>query len=252
MAYTQIFNTDVFNVGNKSARNVLASTDQGLMIVNRFDFDQEEVGHSRWLLDHGNCNTIEVNDCYQAIRNITNPIVFDVGANIGTISIWLSKILKLGHIYSFEPQRQIFYQLAGNVALNNLYNIDVFNYAVGSTNTFIRVKEPNYFNNNDFGTFSLIEEKVPVTEKDLIVPCITLDYFVETYRIPRVDLLKIDVEGMDLDVLKGSVNILEHFAPAVFVEHFDNRKSQLEELQSFLREFNYSFDLRKNNLLCLK
>ena len=252
MVYSQIFNTDVFNVNNKAARNVLVSTDQGLMIVNRFDFDQHEVGHSRWLLDHGNCNTLEVNDCYQAIRHITTPVVFDVGANIGTISIWLSKILKLGHIYSFEPQRQIFYQLAGNIALNNLYNIDVFNYAVGSTEGMITVNEPNYFSNYDFGTFSFIEEKIPCTNKKLTVPCITLDNFVKYYNVPKVDLLKIDVEGMDLEVLKGSMNILENFSPVIYIEHFDNRVSQLEEIQSFLSTYNYSFDIRKNNLLCQK
>lgn len=249
---SQIFNTNVFNVGNKSSRNVLVATDQGSMIVNRYDYDLQEVGHSRWLLDHGNCNTLEVNDCYQAIKNITNPIVFDVGANIGTISIWLSKILNLGHVFSFEAQRQIFYQLAGNIALNNLYNIDAFNYAVGSTDGYITVKEPNYFSNHDFGTFSLIEEKIPSTNKDLTVPMITLDTFVQQYKIPKVDLLKIDVEGMDLDVLKGSINIINEHGPAIYVEHFDNRVSQLQQLQEFLSEFNYSFDLRKNNLLCQK
>lgn len=249
---TQIFNTKFFNVGNKASRNVLVQTDQGLMIVNRFDYDVEEVGHSRWLLDHGNCNTLEVNDCYQAIKDITNPIVFDVGANIGTISIWLSKILSLGHVYSFEAQRQIFYQLAGNVAINNLYNIDVFNYAVGSQEGLITVNEPNYFSNYDFGTFSLLEEKIPTNNKKLTVPCITLDNFVKYYNVPKVDLLKIDVEGMDLEVLKGSINILEEFSPVIYIEHFDNKNSLLNEIQDFLNHYNYSFDVRKNNLLCLK
>lgn len=249
---SQIFNTKYFNVGNKSSRNVLVNTDQGLMIVNRFDFDKEEVGHSRWLLDHGNCNTLEVNDCYQAIKDITNPIVFDVGANIGTISIWLSKILSLGHVYSFEAQRQIFYQLAGNVAINNLYNIDVFNYVVSSQEGFITFNEPNYFTNYDFGTFSLLEEKIPTTQNKIIVPCITLDKFLKDYKIPKVDLLKIDVEGMDLKVLEGSVDIIDKFAPAIYIEHFDNTTSSLNEIQTFLSNYNYSFDIRKNNLLCLR
>lgn len=249
---SQIFNTKYFNVGNKSNRNVLVSTDQGSMIVNRFDYDVEEVGHSRWLLDHGNCNTLEVNDCYQAIKSVVDPIIFDVGANIGTISIWLSKFFQLGHVYSFEPQRQIFYQLAGNIALNNLYNIDVFNYAVGSKEEMITVNEPNYFSNHDFGTFSLLEEKIPSTNKKLTVPCITLDNFVKNYKIPKVDLLKIDAEGMDLEVLKGSINIIENFSPVIYVEHFDNRVSQLNSIQDFLNSFNYSFDIRKNNLLCQK
>ena len=249
---SQIFNTKYFNVGNKPSKNVLVNTDQGSMIVNRFDFDLHEVGHSRWLLDHGNCNTLEVNDCFQAIKDVTNPIVFDVGANIGTISIWLSRILTLGHVYSFEAQPQIFYQLAGNVALNNLYNIDVFNYAVGSEEGYITFNEPNYFSNYDFGTFSLLKEKIPSSNKKSTVQCVTLDNFITRFKIPKVDLLKIDVEGMDLEVLKGSVNILNNFAPAIYIEHFDNTTSMLNEIKEFLSEFNYSYDLRKNNLLCMK
>lgn len=248
----QIFNTSFYNVGDKPARNVLACTDQGLMIVNRYDFDHQEVGHSRWLLDHGNCNTLEVNDCYQAIKHIPDPVIFDVGANIGTISIWLSKICKLGHIYSFEPQRQIFYQLAGNIAINNLFNIDAFNYIVSDQMGIIKTKEPDYFANHDFGTFSLVENKVSLTDKDLIVPCITLDYFVKEFEIPKVDLIKIDAEGMDLMVLKGAIETIEKFSPVLYVEHFDNVKSSLKEIEEFLNPFDYSLDLRKNNVLCQK
>jgi len=242
----------VFDVGNKISRNILLSTDQGLMIVNRFDCNQEMVGHSQWLLDHGNCNTLEVNDCVQAIKNITNPVIFDIGSNIGTLSVWFSKIFKNGQIYCFEPQRQIFYQLCGNISLNNLYNVEAFNMAVGSTNGYITVKEPNYFTNHDFGTFSLVQNKITNTNKNLTVPVTTLDKFVKDYQINHIDLLKIDVEGMDLEVLKGAVNVLENFSPVIYIEHCDNNTSVLELLKDFLIPFDYSFDIRKNNLLCQK
>ncbi|NDG29194.1 FkbM family methyltransferase [bacterium] len=247
-----VFHNQHFNIGDKVSRNILLNTDQGLMIVNRFDSNHENVGHGQWLLDHGNCNTVEVNDCYQAIRHKVNPNILDVGANIGTISIWLSRIFTKGRIYSFEAQRQVFYQLAGNVALNNLYNIDVFNYAVSSQEGFISVKEPNYFSNHDFGTFSLVETKITQSINNLVVPTISLDTFVEKYKIDSVDLIKIDVEGMDLDVLKGSLNIIERDSPVIYVEHFDNKKSILTELKTFLNQFDYQFDIRGNNLLCQK
>jgi len=247
-----IFHTDIFNIGNKPNKNVLLNTDQGMMIVNRFDKNESNVGHSQWLLDHGNCNTVEVNDCIQAIKHINEPIVFDVGANIGTISIWLSKILKNGHIYSFEPQKQIYYQLCGNIALNNLYNIDAYNLALGSTNDYLYVKEPNYFIDNDFGTFSLVEEKIEVNKKTLVVKMVTLDYFVKTYNISKIDLIKIDAEGMDLEVLKGATEVIEKYFPTIYIEHYDNQKSSLDAIKKFLSPFDYYFDLRKNNLLCQK
>ena len=52
------------NLGDKVHRNVLLSCDHGLMIVNRFDCNQEQVGHGQWLLDHGNTSTIEAFNCY--------------------------------------------------------------------------------------------------------------------------------------------------------------------------------------------
>jgi len=247
-----IFNNHSYFIGDKPRRNILVHTDQGMMIVNRFDCNQEYVGHSQWLLDHGNCNTVEVNDCFQAIKHIVEPVIIDVGANIGTISLWLAQLKPMGKIYSFEAQRQVFYQLCGNIALNNLYNVEAFNYAVGENNDIITVFEPNYFSNNDFGTFSLIEEKIPTTSSKITVPLINLDYFIKNYHVKKVDLLKIDAEGMDLDVLKGSKNILEEYSPTIYIEHFDNRYSSLKEIQDFLKPYNYQFDIRKNNLLCQK
>ena len=117
------FDKKIFNINDFPRRNVLVTTDQGMMIVNRFDKNSQNDGHGQWLLDHGNCNTSEVNDLYQVIKYKNDPNIFDVGSNIGTISIWLAKIFNYGKIFSFEPQRQVFYQLCGNIAINNIYNI---------------------------------------------------------------------------------------------------------------------------------
>jgi FkbM family methyltransferase len=247
-----IFSNKIFNISNNVKRNIIVNTDQGAMIVNRFDSNHDNVGHGRWLLDHGNSNTVEVDDCFTLIKHLTDPIIFDVGANIGTITIWLSKIFSKGEIYSFEAQRQIFYQLCGNIAINNLYNVNAFNLALDSKKGHYKIKEPNYFSNNDFGIFSLLEEKISTTNKDLIVESTTIDEFVKLYNIKKIDLIKIDVEGMDLEVLKGSIESLETFGPNLYIEHFDNVKSNLENIKSFLTDFHYYFEIRKNNLLCLK
>lgn len=247
-----IFNSNSFHIDNYPKRNVLVNTDQGTMIINRFDCNSERVGHGQWLLDHGNCNTLEVNDIWQAIKHITEPIIFDVGANIGTIGLWLAKIFNLGKIYCFEPQRQVFYQLCGNISLNNLYNIEAFNVALSNNETYIKVKEPNYFENNDFGTFSLVQKVINTTNNDLIVPTNTIDNFVKIHQINNLNLLKIDAEGMDLLVLDGAKETIDMFAPVIYIEHYDNKVSRLEEITNFLSDFNYHFEKRNNNLLCLK
>jgi len=248
-----IFSPGTFHLGNKVSRNILVSTDQGIMIVNRFDFDTNGLaGHSKWLMDHGNSDTVEINYCVQSIRHVVDPVIFDVGANIGTFSIWFSKIFQSGRIYSFEPQKQIFYQLCGNISLNNLYNIDAYNIGLGSKNDYITIKEPDYFSNHDYGVFSLIEEKITTTQRDVTVEIITLDNFVKINHIKKLDLLKIDAEGMDLDVLKGATQSIENFFPVIFIEHCDNRTSNLENLKNFLKQYDYYFDVLGNNLLCQK
>lgn len=239
-----------FNIGDKIYRNVLLSCDHGLMIVNRFDCNHEQVGHGQWLLDHGNCSTIEASHCFLKLKNINSPFIFDVGANIGTFTTWMAKAFSSGKIFCFEPQHAVFQQLAGNVAINNLYNVSTYNIALGSKNEYKEFNEPNYFNKNDFGVFSLVNSsKIPTTSEKIVVQILTLDSFMETYKIPKIDLLKIDVEGMDLEVLIGATQAIKKFRPKIFVEHFDNETSMKDELLFFLSPFGYHFETVGNNLL---
>lgn len=241
----------IFNIGDKIHRNVLLSCDHGLMIVNRFDCNHEQVGHGQWLLDHGNTSTIEAYNCYQSIKEFSEPVIFDIGANIGTFTTWMAKSFPKGKIYSFEPQRQVFQMLSGNAAINNLYNVYTYNIGLGKENIKIEFEEPNYFEKNDYGTFSLVENVITQTTNNKIVVQInTLDWFVEYYNIPKIHLLKIDVEGMDLDVLMGATKTIKKHFPVIFIEHSDNRKSIIEDIKKFLNQFEYKYETIANNLLC--
>lgn len=247
-----IFNTNVFKVGNKTARNVLLNCDHGTMIINRFDCNHERVGHGQWLLDHGNTSTIEVLYCWDKIKHKRDPIIFDIGANIGTYTTWMSRIFPEGKVYSFEPQRAVFQMLCGNVAINNLYNVHAYNYAIGDNESRIEVNEPNYFGNEDYGTFSLVENVIEnVTSEKLIVEVKTLDWFVNFYSVPYVDLIKIDVEGMDMSVLEGARKTIEKHHPFIFIEHYDNRVSTLDKIDVFLKEYEYEYEIIQNNLITL-
>ena len=241
----------IFNIGDKVHRNVLLSCDHGLMIVNRFDCNSEQVGHGQWLLDHGNTSTIEAANCYNSIKEYSEPIIFDIGANIGTFTTWMARAFPNGKIYSFEPQRAVFQMLSGNAAINNLYNVYTYNIGLGKENTKVEFDEPNYFQKNDFGTFSLVENIITEKTKNKIVVQIqTLDWFLEYYKIPKVHLLKIDVEGMDLDVLSGGYNTIKKHLPVIFIEHCDNRKSIIDPIKEFLDQFDYAYQMIGNNVLC--
>lgn len=248
-----LFNSRVFNVGDKRSRNVIVNTDHGTMIVNRYDSNPNYVGHGAWMLDHGNCSTIEALCCYDFLNGTPNPVILDIGANIGTFTTWMAKAFPNGEIHSFEPQMAVFQLLCGNIAVNNLYNVRTYNFALGKQQEKLEVFEPNYFINDDFGTFSLLDKVVTnVTEKKLIVQVNTVDWFVDFYKLPKVDLLKIDVEGMDVDVLRGSINTIAEQQPGIFIEHYDSRKSVLEEIKNFLDPFDYTYQMFNSNVLCKK
>jgi FkbM family methyltransferase len=240
----------IFNISDKPRRNVLVNTDHGLMIINRFDCDENQVGHGQWLLDHGNVSTVEAHNCYSVLKDIPNPVIFDIGANIGTFTTWMSNAFPTGKIYAFEPQRSVFQMLCGNISINNLYNVYTHNLALGKENYYVEFDEPNYFAKNDYGTFSLVETIIEkTTQEKIIVQVQTLDSFIETHKIKSVNLLKIDVEGMDMDVLLGASQTIRKFHPYIFIEHNDNRKSILNEIQTHLKKYGYSFEVIGNNLL---
>lgn len=242
----------MINVGDKVNRNVLVGCDHGLMIVNRFDCNHEKVGHGQWLLDHGNTTTVEAQICYDAIKDKLNPVIFDVGANIGTYTTWMSKLFPNGKIYCFEPQRPVFQILCGNIAINNLYNCFTYNIGVGNVDEPMVLQEPDYFSQHDFGTFSLVEDKIhSKSAVKVVTDVVRLDTFIEKYQVDQVDLIKIDVEGMDIDVLKGSKKLLEKFNPVLFVEHSDNQRSVLRTIVDLLGEDNYTFSVYGNNLLAV-
>jgi FkbM family methyltransferase len=241
----------MFNIGDKVYRNVLLSCDHGLMIVNRFDCNNEKVGHGQWLLDHGNTSTIEAYNCYNTIKDLSEPVIFDIGANIGTFTTWMARSFPKGKIHSFEPQRAVFQMLSGNAAINNLYNVYTYNMGLGKENTKVEFDEPDYFEKNDFGTFSLVQDIITEKTKNKIVVQInTLDWFVEYYKIPKVHLMKVDVEGMDLDVLIGGSTTIKKYLPIIFIEHCDNRKTILEDIKKFLDQYEYNYEIIGNNVLC--
>lgn len=239
----------MFEIKDMIRRNVLVSSDQGMMIVNRFDFDQNKVGQGQSILDHGNICTVEASTCIKSIINLTDPVIFDIGSNIGSFSIWLAKFFPNGKIYSFEPQRLIFQMLCGNLAINNIFNVYTYNIAFGNTNCRIEIEEPNYNIPNDFGTFSLVNNTIKDKSNKSIIDLYTVDNFMSGSKIDKIDLIKIDAEGMDLQILQGASETIKKYKPILFVEYFDNVISIKNDLDMFFKEINYSSEIINNNML---
>ena len=171
-----------------------------------------------------------------------NRIVFyDVGANIGSHSIALSNIFKNKIlIRAFEAQSTIYQMFNQSIKINNLNNIEVYHNAVSDKNDeIIRIDLPDYSKHNNFGALELFKPFQNSDNADMQksgifedVKTIKLDIFDE-----EVDLIKIDVEGMESLVLKGSNNLIVNHRPFLFIELL---KSKLEDVTEFFKDKDYN------------
>jgi FkbM family methyltransferase len=170
----------------------------------------------------------------------TGDTVFDIGANVGEITCRIAqRVGKEGNVYSFEPQPQNFARLIRNLALNHYQNVRPEQLALGSSRGTIIMAPRDSLNS---GTQRIVEMDSPGKESNFILMT-TLDDFVETNMIERLDSLKIDVEGYEPEVLKGAIRTIRHFHPTILIEVVDRflqeRGGSARELLQMLEEEGY-------------
>ncbi len=166
------------------------------------------------------------------IPKTKRKVFFDIGANIGNHSCALGKYFDT--VYSFEPFNLHFSLLKINTS--NLKNINIFNYACGNQNS----KKFLYLNDNyNLGRISAQKESENNPDK-FEAEFINTDEFIEKRNIKDIDLIKIDVEGDELNVLKGLEKTLRSQSPIILLElHFYKNKSEAFSVVNLLKKSNY-------------
>lgn len=145
--------------------------------------------------------------------------VVDVGANIGNFTVALAAIVGPGgRVHAFEPQRAMFHILCGNVAINNLANVACHPAGVGATAGHLWLPEIDYTKPDNFGG-------VPLSDggRGVRVPVVTLDGVLG--GLAACHFVKIDVEGMERDVLVGGERLIRTHRPILHVENHRPEKS---------------------------
>jgi FkbM family methyltransferase len=174
-------------------------------------------------------------DIYEQESKIKpGDVVLDVGAHIGCFTLKAAKeVGPEGRVVSFEPSSENFRLLTLNVNSNDYSNAKLFNVAVGSAPGTAKLNL-----GSRKGTNSLLSdagvEKVGIEE----VPIRTLDSIADELKLTKVSFVKIDVEGFELEVLKGGRNILASSHPSIAMETHDFGPSE-EEIGNYLRTFGY-------------
>jgi FkbM family methyltransferase len=140
--------------------------------------------------------------------------IIDAGAFIGTHSIAFSSMVgNLGKVLSFEPRKNIAEILSENSILSLYQNIEVMRYALGSKSATAKIKLNKTSEQQNFGAMSLNES---LLDDDFFeeVEIITID----SLNLKKVDFIKIDVEGMELDVVSGAEKTIKKNRPFIFIE----------------------------------
>jgi FkbM family methyltransferase len=148
-------------------------------------------------------------------------VVLDVGANIGTHLLFFASVVgPNGRVYAFEPQHEIFQIMAGNAALNGLRNVRAIRAAVGDAHGELGYSVPDYTAADNFAAFSFTSPRTTGGARET-APVITIDEL----EFERVDMIKIDVEGMELPVLRGAERTLSRCKPVLYAENTDAGRS---------------------------
>src|SRR6185295_13640530 len=119
----------------------------------------------------------------------------------------------------FEPQPFLFQNLCANLALNGMFNVRAWPFACGEEAGIVHFAVPDYSTPGNFGGVSMehgARSSKEATRPMASAPCVRLDDFLGA---APVGLLKVDVEGFELKVLKGATSILSKSRPALYVEN---------------------------------
>ncbi len=138
-------------------------------------------------------------DMRRFVPAVKDPLVLDVGANVGQSVGRFRKVFPTATIHSFEPSQETFRQLSQNVG--NDKRVFAWNYAVGASpgkKTFLENT------NSDMSSFlSPSSTSWGEVKRESVVEVTTIDHFLEANRIAHVDILKSDTQGYELEVFKG-------------------------------------------------
>jgi FkbM family methyltransferase len=158
-----------------------------------------------------NINSVTGQDFYYLFKNIISKdqtiCCFDIGANVGQTAKKISGYFPNSIIYSFEPVKETFRLLESNIV--EYPNIRTYNVAMGA-----EVGELEIFHriNSEWNSLvkTLNDGAKSIGASSEIIKVDTIDNFVKRNKIARINILKSDTEGFEMEVLKGAKSCLEH------------------------------------------
>ncbi len=183
-------------------------------------------------------------------RLSAGAVIVDGGANAGFFTVPVANRTRGRDItiYSFEPQRSIFQGLAGSLALNDLDHVVLYNMALGDRAGFVALPDVDYGRPQDFGMVQI--ESDPVEIRNLVNPrqaeIITLD----SLDLPRLDFIKLDVEGFECAAIQGGLKSIKKHRPWIWVEYFITGFNKIKACLDVIDGYEFHV-MDYQNMLCV-
>ncbi len=181
--------------------------------------------------------TSHEDDVVEKFIPCNGDVVVDIGAAFGFYSILASKrVGETGRVVAIEPQPDNFTMLNLNIGLNKLTNVTTLNYAVYSKEEELPL----------YSSYSILSERSEKNKMDFVkVKGYTLDYLLKDLNgIKKVNWIKIDVEGAELDVLRGAHNTLSE-SNNLFLLIEVHGKDNLPRIIELLNSYNFKIKFEK-------
>jgi len=182
-----------------------------------FDKNIENVIYERGVYEFGTVSVL------QDFLNIGDTFV-DVGANIGWLSLVGAKqVGQNGHVLAFEPVPTTFDILESNKIINNFNQIKLHQFALGNSEETVTI----YPEKENRGGASILNHQ---SENGVEIKVNKLDNLdLKT----KINVIKIDVEGFELDVLKGAIGTIKKDKPKLIIEHSIQRNNTAEQYEIY-------------------
>ena len=158
--------------------------------------------------------------CNSLLSDMENPVMIDIGANVGCFSL-LSVIHKNITCIAFEPLQILRDVMANNLAINGVHNqVKLFKTGISNQNGSAIIKCPLVMPLLGLSTMGTpkrykhwTEESIRTYKLDDFIKCLS-----PTIPVQRIDIIKIDIEGCELNAIKGAVNTINKFKPHIICE----------------------------------
>jgi FkbM family methyltransferase len=170
----------------------------------------------------------------------SSDVFLDIGANCGALTLVAASVIKTGQIYAFEAAPALQSRLAQNLTSNPdlADRVHLVAIGLGETRGQLFYQEDPAFRGNG----SLFSDGALANA--IAVDIITLDEWIATTQIPHVNVIKIDVEGMEYAVLQGAKALLKRDHPLIYFESMPNnlisKTHTIADVYQYLSDLGYS------------